>query len=835
MQTHKEERYKYLEWQPPASSMPLHRSLPDWARDDPDLNSSLERETKSSGGSVGDDEAKSIVDVSSDDEEDGSGASASTAKSNHSLASKTTEKQENKVTHVGGSPRSAVTADVSLDDEVSTAARAEEKRVESKQDPNGNELVSPRCWKVLLSILICILFALAGTYTGIRIVDKKQAQQHQQQPEQQPSTEQQDASPQHQDTRQEQIKSELVRLMASDPDGAAEYNTLIGTNTSSPEYAAFDWLIHSDALQLNLEQSGIERISQRYSLAVLYYSTHMNGTTNNWLDSKSECSWKGVICGANPKDILNPKTPNVQSNKNKLRSLQNVVSQSSQLVTELHLTNSSLYGDIPLELKLLQESLELLDLSHNHLRNLPPNLIGVMSKLHSLYLNDNIQLEGVVKLPSGVKFIEVNLAHTQLSYEGGVPCAASYDHERIAWLTVDSNVTLSNDCDILLGGTNLTSNETFINPVTDLNMTDPSSQDNNTDLSTSLVEKNMTETVQQSPSQGSQPTQPSSTLKILHNQKIWGTKDGDSFGALVAQSSDASRVVVTRMDQMKARVLEFYLDTWVVVGTDIQVDSPIIALDLSFDGSIVAITSSGQVQTFKLVGSMWEPFGGAINIDGNASMSMSDDGNRLAITRKTNNRNSVQLYQISSTTDWVKVGEAPVARHNSSSLIPVSLQQNILAVGNSIFEILPQAGGSTVSFGPLGNIQANNVDGVCLSGDGSSMAVNLGNDQIQLFARMRAGAWVQVGPILEGTSMQLSNDGTWMILGIQNSAKLMRFSRTRGDWITMLDNLYGDLPDDNFASSVSLAVTSDVVVVAAGAPGNDVDSRGYLQLITLGL
>jgi hypothetical protein len=72
----------------------------------------------------------------------------------------------------------------------------------------------------------------------------------------------------------------------------------------SPQFRARQWLLHHDALQLNpLANATQESVTQRYSLATIYFSTGGDVTwnTSNWLNG-GECDiehWNFVDCNEN--------------------------------------------------------------------------------------------------------------------------------------------------------------------------------------------------------------------------------------------------------------------------------------------------------------------------------------------------------------------------------------------------------------------------------------------------------------------------------------------------------------------------------------------------------
>lgn len=82
---------------------------------------------------------------------------------------------------------------------------------------------------------------------------------------------------------------------------------------NSPQRRAYDWIVHDDSAQLQLEGDGNESaIVQRYILATLKFSLDGEGIMGlpslekdeeegrggiPWLSAENECFWKGVHCG----------------------------------------------------------------------------------------------------------------------------------------------------------------------------------------------------------------------------------------------------------------------------------------------------------------------------------------------------------------------------------------------------------------------------------------------------------------------------------------------------------------------------------------------------------
>ena len=70
-------------------------------------------------------------------------------------------------------------------------------------------------------------------------------------------------------------------------------------STATPEELAVHWLIQEDPLALTVNTVGSQaRLTQRYALLTLWYSTNGPAWTENggWLEEEDECSWYGIFC-----------------------------------------------------------------------------------------------------------------------------------------------------------------------------------------------------------------------------------------------------------------------------------------------------------------------------------------------------------------------------------------------------------------------------------------------------------------------------------------------------------------------------------------------------------
>ncbi|CAJ1960432.1 unnamed protein product [Cylindrotheca closterium] len=134
---------------------------------------------------------------------------------------------------------------------------------------------------------------------------------------------------------------------------------------NSPQNAALKWITKDGTLA---ETDAY--LTQRYALAVVYYSTHGQQWANSdgWMSTSGYCQWYGVQC-------LGTDTIIEQSNDN-------------GAVFELNLSSNKLQGTIPTELSAF-EDLFFLDLQDNALEGTIPNELGGWTGLRMFSIAHN--------------------------------------------------------------------------------------------------------------------------------------------------------------------------------------------------------------------------------------------------------------------------------------------------------------------------------------------------------------------------------------------------------------------------------------------------------------
>jgi len=142
--------------------------------------------------------------------------------------------------------------------------------------------------------------------------------------------------------------------------------------SNTPQAAALKWLTEDTAANGTDEKDAY--LAQRYSLAVLYYSTRGEHWDNNdnWLSTEGYCKWHGIQC-------LGKDTIIEQNNQN-------------GPVFEVSLSSNKMKGSIPIELNFF-EDLFFLDLKDNELEGTIPNELGGWTGLRMFSIANN-QLYG---------------------------------------------------------------------------------------------------------------------------------------------------------------------------------------------------------------------------------------------------------------------------------------------------------------------------------------------------------------------------------------------------------------------------------------------------------
>ena len=326
---------------------------------------------------------------------------------------------------------------------------------------------------------------------------------------------------------------------------------------------------------------------------------------------------------------------------------------------------------------------------------------------------------------------------------------------------------------------------------------------------------------------------------------------------------------------------------WNQIGADIdgeaQLDYSGYSVDINSDGNIVAIgainnsSQAGHVRIYKNESGVWTQLGN--DIDGEAvsnasgwSVSLSADGNTVAIGAPLNNGNSfltghVRVYKYNIESDlWIKLGQDIDGENFDSSGWSVSLNADgsIVAVGsNSRDGGVPDSGKARVykyialNWVQIGTDINDNLAGelsetvVCLNADGNILAVgSTGNDNNGInsgFVRVfknNSGIWEQIGTGINGeaagdesgSAISLNAAGNILAIGApenDNAGHVRIYKNISGNWQKIGNDIDGEYSADESGSAVSLS--ADGNIVAIGAPENRAKGQqtGHVRIYDL--
>ncbi len=343
-------------------------------------------------------------------------------------------------------------------------------------------------------------------------------------------------------------------------------------------------------------------------------------------------------------------------------------------------------------------------------------------------------------------------------------------------------------------------------------------------------------------------------------QEIFGESANDEFGRYVSLSNNGSILAVgapfsentnypNTVDWGKVKVFQYSSGSWNQIGQTIvgaQYGAHSGRVSLSSDGTVLAIgeigvhpsnwlsSGAGGARVFKFDGSNWNQrgsiiYGESINNESGFSISLSSDGNRVAIGSHKNNgffgvsSGHVRVWQFSNN-EWVQLGQdIDGDGPNNYSGYSVSLSDNgtILAIGAPRFD---------------SNINSNKIYA----------------GQVRVF-QLSNNSWVQLGQDIigekagdqSGYSVSLSSNGTVLAVGapFNNGSSSQYLSSKAGhvrvyklsnnNWVQVGQDIDGENDDDESGSAVALS--SDGSRVAISAPQNDGggNNSGHVRVFEL--
>ena len=338
--------------------------------------------------------------------------------------------------------------------------------------------------------------------------------------------------------------------------------------------------------------------------------------------------------------------------------------------------------------------------------------------------------------------------------------------------------------------------------------------------------------------------------------EIPGEAAGVSSIYYVSLSSDGNRLAIgaryndgNGTKSGHARVYDWSGTTWSQLGEDINGEAAYdyfgTSVSLSASGGRLAVGSdsnddngdkSGHVRVYDWSGSAWEQVG--TDIDGEAikdwsgiSVSLSSDGNRVAIGAPGNDGNGdgsghTRVYQWSGTA-WTQMGadiDGEAEGDGSGGSVSLSSDGNRLAIGASL------NGDAPIQTRRVQTKQTN-------SSSESSNPENSGHVRMYQWSD---STWTQLGSDIDGEaagdwsggSISLSANGSRVAIGADKnsdngdeSGQVRVYQWSGADWAQIGSDINGEAAGDNSGRTVSLS--ADGNRVAIGAPRND--SNGELS------
>ena len=381
---------------------------------------------------------------------------------------------------------------------------------------------------------------------------------------------------------------------------------------------------------------------------------------------------------------------------------------------------------------------------------------------------------------------------------------------------------------------------------------------------------------------------------VLAQTQIGADIDGkaayDESGRPVSLSADGNRLAIgasgnddNGLDSGHVRVYRWSGTAWVQLGPDINGQAPYdffgSSIALSLNGNRLAIGApgndengfdAGHVRVYEWSGTHWSRLGGDINGEAaydfsGRSVSLSTDGNRLAVGAPGNDANGLDAGQVRvfqwSGTRWVQMGpdiSGEVFGDESGHSVSLSSDAKQLAIGAPKNDANGIDSGHVRVFQWSGNSWTQlggDIDGeafgdesgwsVALSSSGSRLAVgapkNDGNGIDAGHTRIyqwSGAVWIQLGDDIDGEafgdesgiSVSLSADARYLVIGAHknndsglDAGQGREFRWLDGEWTQLGSDIEGEAFGDMAGGSVS--ISSDANRIAIGAPLN-INSSG---------
>ena len=320
------------------------------------------------------------------------------------------------------------------------------------------------------------------------------------------------------------------------------------------------------------------------------------------------------------------------------------------------------------------------------------------------------------------------------------------------------------------------------------------------------------------------------TTKVLLSQTQVGQdingEEGDRLGYSVSISSDGNRVAIgslnSNLNGLNSGVLKIYEwngESWQQIGNSIygesSTDQFAASISLSSDGNRVAVAayrnngngiSFGLVKIYQWSENDWIQVGGDIEGKENdesigRSIALSEKGDKIAITSEE--KKGISVYELKDE-EWIRLGEVLYDNKRSNLRVDLSKDGNRLVVGDP------------------------------LNGDNGT-----GTGAIQVY-EWKDSTWVEMGGIIYGESggdqfgfsVSISSNGKKVAVGSpysksSNDGAMSVYEWRDNSWNQMGDFVYGRSSDERLGFSIS--ISSNGNRVAVGSPYRN-NGRGRVQI-----
>jgi len=365
---------------------------------------------------------------------------------------------------------------------------------------------------------------------------------------------------------------------------------------------------------------------------------------------------------------------------------------------------------------------------------------------------------------------------------------------------------------------------------------------------------------------------------------IFGLSPGDQFGSPISMSADGNMVAISARNSDangvlsgQVRIFENIAGNWIQKGSNLDGrlsgDRYGVSLALNADGSVITIgtpnadnasgENAGMASVYVYDGNDWVQIGSDL-LGSEPSdffghyLSINDSGTIIAVG-SIGGSGRVRVYE-NNGGNWVQQGST-VEAQSSGGYFGVAVELNaagdIMVIGASGDHSNGNASGQAYVYGYSGTewTQIGNSLEAEFSGDqmGSSVSINAAGNVVASSARFNPGTtfdmghvriyenvggqWLQLGEDIDGENSgdkigNIALDETGLVIGIatgNNSdngfsaghARVFQF--ISGNWIQVLADIDGDLPEDVFGSGFDMNRTANVL--AGGSILNDTNGN----------